>query len=42
MNSFQVQFHPDKTDTLASCSTDCLINVFDTSMPDEENALQTR
>jgi len=35
-----VQFHPEKADTLASCSTDCLINIFDTGMDDEENALQ--
>jgi len=35
-----VQFHPEKADVLASCSTDCLINIFDTGMDDEDDALQ--
>jgi len=34
-----IQFHPEKPDTLASCSTDCLINIFDTSVNDEDDAL---
>ncbi len=38
----QVQFHPTEPDTLASCSTDCLINIFDISQSDEDDALQFR
>jgi WD40 repeat protein len=36
----QVCFHPTKQDTLASGSTDGLINIFDVSKSCEEDALQ--
>lgn len=36
----QVKFHPSKNNVLASGSTDGLINVFDTSISDEDDALK--
>ena len=36
----QIQFHPTAANILATCSTDSLINVFDTSQEDEDETLQ--
>ena len=41
VNSAQVKFHPNKSDWLATGSTDGLVCVFDISQSSEEDALVT-
>jgi hypothetical protein len=36
---FQLQYHPSLTSILLSGSTDGLVNLFDTKVPDEDDAL---
>ncbi|KAI9551514.1 hypothetical protein GHT06_021847 [Daphnia sinensis] len=35
-----VQFHPTSPNTLASCSIDCLVNIYDLNEKDEDDAFQ--